>query len=133
MSICNTAFSIKPLHEKAYELSVKFLDKDSHTLSDKTFTFVQEKPLCEGTIWDVFTKNGLCKAALPFTKSDVKDLSHAAKTLPSALSTPLVCVLDLKDPSTGYLPNNLSTQTIAACEDAVCTFFQNSVVSKGVS
>lgn len=129
MSICKTAFSITPLHEKAYDLNIKFLDKDSHALSDKTFTFIEEFSLNEGTIWDVFTKNGVCKASLPFTKSDVKELNQAAKMLPNALSTPLVCVLDLKDPSTGYLPNS----TIVACEEAVCSFFQNDTASKGSS
>jgi hypothetical protein len=134
MSIHNTAFSIKGLNEKAYELSIEFLDENKQLLSDKKFTFKQESSVEEGTIWDVFTKNGTCSAGLPFTGADVQDTKKAAKMLSDLLpSDPLVCVLDLKDPHTSYIPCSSCTQTIATCEEIVCDFFQQKTVDSSLS
>ncbi len=131
--ICGSAFSIKSLNEKAYEVNVQFLDVDSHSLSDKSFTFLQEVSVEEGTIWDVFTKNGTCQNKLPFSNKDPVFAETVAKKLPESLLSPLVCVLDLKDPSTGYLPNTSSLQSIAKSEAAVCGFFQNNIAEKQAS
>ncbi len=108
-------FTLKPLHEKAYELSIKCAG------SDKSFIFTQQQDLNKGEILDVYSQNGFV-----FTSSDEKGVKNAAKKL--ALATPhgpVVFVLDIKDAEKSYL----DLSTISKCEEAVCSFFEQNMAS----
>lgn len=119
-AISQCSFSLKSLHEQAYQLKVQFPNG-----SNKIFTFIQQSSLEKGEIVDIYSQNGACSASILnglFQKKDVQGIQKAVAKLQEPLG-PSVMALDLHDPNTGYVD---CQETIPVCEEAVCSFLKES-------
>lgn len=117
-AVSHCSFSLKSLHEQAYQLKVQFPDE-----SDKIFTFIQQFPLEKGEIVDIYSQNGSCNSSILnglFQKRDIQGIQKAVAKLQKTLG-PTVMVLDLHDPNTGYVD---CEETIPLCEETVCSFLK---------
>jgi hypothetical protein len=117
---------ILPLHERGYQLKICFRSETA-TISEKIFTFSEEKKPTDTIIWDVFTKNGTTKdkgvVSHLFRKQETDEIASLAGLLmPLDPIGPMVLVLDLQHPQTYYGQTEL--QAITEAEKKVQDAFQ---------
>jgi hypothetical protein len=149
--ISKCVFSLGPVRESYYDLSIKFLNGEDEVLSTKKFTFSQQKKedgklsyekartgkkdAFEDTLLDVYSQNGVCGPKILsslFLKRDEQGIRRATAMMnEKAFKARTILVLDLQDPKTGYKEN--SDETIAKCERAVCDFFKSKSLSSEAS
>lgn len=135
LPIYNASFSITPLHEKAYQVDISFLDKGGIKLSDKSVTFYQQNEIPSGNILDIYSQNGTSSDQVVnlfknhekqlFTSNDEKGIKKAVAKIKSTKSIdPTVLVLDLKNQDKSY--SNIDE--ITKSEKAVCNFYKKNSV-----
>lgn len=130
-NIFSSSFQLTPLHESAYQLKIDFLNEQRAVVDGKEFTFIHDACPNEEKVYDVLTKNGKCHASILkklFSNKDVDQAQQSALCLSTAPS-PLLWVLDLQHPQSGYCKG----EPIKKNEEEVCQFFKASATGSNAS